>query len=165
MTAETLLVILLIGAIAGWLAGQIVQGTGFGLVADIALGIVGAFIGTWLLPQLGIRLGTGIAAAIIAATIGAVLLLVILGFFGRGGGRYFRRGAVGGGGGGGGGGGRFHLTPPTFLVFIISLVLAVLSLLVHYAGLRIPIITAANVFDVLAIAYVVLLAGVVFRGL
>jgi uncharacterized membrane protein YeaQ/YmgE (transglycosylase-associated protein family) len=159
MTAETLLVILLIGAIAGWLAGQIVQGTGFGLVADIALGIVGAFIGTWLLPQLGIRLGTGIVAAIIAATIGAVVLLVILGFLGRGGGRYFRRG------GGGGGGGRFLLTPPTFLVFVISLVLAVLALLVHYAGLRIPIITPANAFDVLAIAYVVLLAGVVFRGL
>ena len=160
MTTETLLVILLIGAIAGWLAGQIVQGTGFGLIADIALGIVGAFIGTWLLPQLGIRIGTGIVAAIVAATIGAVLLLVILGFFGRGGGGYFRRGA-----GGGGGGGRFHLTPPTFPIFILSLVLAVVALLVHYVGLKIPIITAANVFDVLAIAYVVLLAGVLFRGL
>jgi uncharacterized membrane protein YeaQ/YmgE (transglycosylase-associated protein family) len=157
MTAETLLVILLIGAIAGWLAGQIVQGTGFGLVADIALGIVGAFIGTWLLPQLGIRLGAGIVAAIIAATIGAVVLLVILSLFGRGGGRYFRRG--------GGGGVGLNLTPPTFLIFVISLVLAVVALLVHYAGLRIPIITAANAFDVLAIAYVVLLAGVVFRGL
>src|ERR1700730_8654887 len=110
MTTETLLVILLIGAIAGWLAGQIVQGTGFGLIADIALGIVGAFIGTWLLPQLGIRIGTGIVAAII----GAVVLLVLLGFFGRGGGGYFRRGA------GGGGGGRFHLTPPTFPIFILS---------------------------------------------
>lgn len=159
MSAETLLVILLIGAIAGWLAGQIVQGTGFGLVADIALGIVGAFIGTWLLPQLGIRLGTGIVAAIIAATIGAVVLLVILGFIGRGGGRYFRRG------GGGGGGARFLLTPPGFPIFIISLVLAVIALIVHYAGLRIPIITPAIAFDVLAIAYVVLLAGVVFRGL
>jgi uncharacterized membrane protein YeaQ/YmgE (transglycosylase-associated protein family) len=157
MTAETVLVILLIGAIAGWLAGQIVQGTGFGLIADIALGIVGAFIGTWLLPQLGIRVGTGIVAAIIAATIGAVLLLFILAFFGRGGGRYFKRGAIGGG--------RFVLTPPTIAVFLISLVLAVLALLVHYAGMRIPIITAANAFDVLAIAYVALLAGVVFRGL
>jgi uncharacterized membrane protein YeaQ/YmgE (transglycosylase-associated protein family) len=160
MTTETILVILLIGAIAGWLAGQIVQGTGFGLIADIALGIVGAFIGTWLLPQLGIRIGTGIVAAIIAATIGAVVLLVLLGFFGRGGGGYFRRGA-----GGGGGGGRFHLTPPTFPIFILSLLLAVIALLVHYVGLKIPIITAANVFDVLAIAYVVLLAGVLFRGL
>jgi uncharacterized membrane protein YeaQ/YmgE (transglycosylase-associated protein family) len=160
MTAETLLVILLIGAIAGWLAGQIVQGTGFGLVADIALGIVGAFIGTWLLPQLGIRLGTGIVAAIIAATIGAVVLLLILALLGRGGGgRLFRSS------GSGGGVGRFHLTPPTFLVFVISLVLAIVALLAHYAGLKIPIITAANVFDLLAVAYVVLLAGVIFRGL
>ena len=76
MSAESLLVILLIGAIAGWLAGQIVQGTGFGLVGDIIIGIVGAFIASWLFPQLGIHLGAGIVAAIIAATIGAVLLLV-----------------------------------------------------------------------------------------
>jgi uncharacterized membrane protein YeaQ/YmgE (transglycosylase-associated protein family) len=157
MTAETLLVILIIGAIAGWLAGQIVQGTGFGLVADIALGIVGAFIGTWLLPQLGIRIGTGIVATIIVATIGAVVLLLILFLFGRGGGgRYFRGRGFGGG---------FPLTPPSFLVFVISLVLAIVALLVHYTTLRIPIVTPANAFDVLAIAYAVLLAGVVFRGL
>ena len=57
LSAESLLVILLIGAIAGWLAGQIVQGTGFGLIGDIVIGIVGAFIASWLFPQLGIRLG------------------------------------------------------------------------------------------------------------
>ena len=156
MSVETLLIIVLIGAVAGWLAGQIVQGTGFGLVGDIIIGIIGAFIGTWLLPQLGIRLGTGIVAAIIAATIGAVVLLILLGFFGRGGGRSFRRG--------GGGGARFHLTAPTVPIFIISLVLAVVALLAHYAGITIPIITAAHVFDVLAIAYFVLLAAVLFRG-
>jgi uncharacterized membrane protein YeaQ/YmgE (transglycosylase-associated protein family) len=78
MSGESLLVILLVGLIAGWLAGQIVRGTGFGLVADLCLGIIGAFIGDWLLPRLGIHLGSGILAAIIAATIGAVLLLVIL---------------------------------------------------------------------------------------
>ena len=60
MSAESLLVILLIGAIAGWLAGQIVQGTGFGLVGDIIIGIIGAFIASWLFPQLGIHLGAGI---------------------------------------------------------------------------------------------------------
>ena len=64
--------------IAGWLAGQIVQGTGFGLLGDIVIGIVGAFIASWLFPQLGLHLGAGIAAEIIAATIGAVLLLVIM---------------------------------------------------------------------------------------
>jgi uncharacterized membrane protein YeaQ/YmgE (transglycosylase-associated protein family) len=57
MSAETLLIILLVGLVAGWLVGQIVQGTGFGLIADIAIGVVGAFIGSWLLPRLGIHLG------------------------------------------------------------------------------------------------------------
>ena len=85
MSTESLLVILLIGAIAGWLAGKIVQGTGFGLVGDILIGIVGAFIASWLFPQLGLRLGTGIVAEIIAATIGAVLLLVIVRLIRRGG--------------------------------------------------------------------------------
>ena len=85
MSVESLLIILLIGAIAGWLAGQIVQGTGFGLVGDIIIGIVGAFIASWLFPQLGIHLGAGIVAAIIAATIGAVLLLVIVRLVRRGG--------------------------------------------------------------------------------
>jgi uncharacterized membrane protein YeaQ/YmgE (transglycosylase-associated protein family) len=69
----------------GWLAGQIVWGTGYGLIADIAIGIVGALIGAWLLPQLGIHLGSGIVAAIISATIGALLLLLILRLaYGRG---------------------------------------------------------------------------------
>ena len=68
----------LVGLIAGWLAGQIVRGTGFGLVADLCIGIIGAFIGDWILPRLGIHLGSGIVAAIIAATIGAILLLIIL---------------------------------------------------------------------------------------
>jgi uncharacterized membrane protein YeaQ/YmgE (transglycosylase-associated protein family) len=72
MSAETLLVILMVGLIAGWLAGQAVKGTGFGLIADIAIGIVGAFIGSWLLPRLGIHLGSGIVPAIIGATIGAI---------------------------------------------------------------------------------------------
>jgi uncharacterized membrane protein YeaQ/YmgE (transglycosylase-associated protein family) len=81
MSTESLLVILLIGAIAGWLAGQIVQGTGFGLIGDIVIGIVGAFIASWLFPQLGLHLG----AEIIAVTIGAVLLLVIVRLIRRGG--------------------------------------------------------------------------------
>jgi len=78
MSDQGLLVILFVGLIAGWLAGQIVRGTGYGLIADIALGIVGALIGSWLLPKLGIRLGTGLVAAIVSATIGAVILLFIL---------------------------------------------------------------------------------------
>ena len=68
MSGESLLVVLLVGLIAGWLAGQIVRGTGYGLIADICIGIVGALIGNWLLPRLSIHIGTGIIASIISAT-------------------------------------------------------------------------------------------------
>ena len=78
MSSESLLVILFVGLVAGWLAGQIVQGTGFGLIGDLIVGLLGAFFGSWLLPQLGIHLGTGLISAIINATIGAVLLLLIV---------------------------------------------------------------------------------------
>jgi uncharacterized membrane protein YeaQ/YmgE (transglycosylase-associated protein family) len=78
MSGESLLVILVVGLIAGWLAGQIVRGTGFGLVADMCIGIVGALIGNWLLPKLGIHIGAGIVSSIITATIGAIILLIIL---------------------------------------------------------------------------------------
>jgi uncharacterized membrane protein YeaQ/YmgE (transglycosylase-associated protein family) len=85
MSGESLLIILVVGVIAGWLAGQIVQGTGFGIVGDLIIGVVGAFIGAWLLPQLGIHLGSGIIAAIINATIGALILLLIIRLVGGGG--------------------------------------------------------------------------------
>lgn len=78
LSGESILVILLVGLVAGWLAGQIVRGTGFGLIADIAIGIVGAFIAAWLFPKLGIALGTGIVRMIVNATIGAVILLLLL---------------------------------------------------------------------------------------
>ena len=78
MSGESLLFILVVGLIAGWLAGQIVQGTGFGLVGDLVIGIVGAFIGSLLLPRLGIYLGSGLVAAIVNATIGALILLLII---------------------------------------------------------------------------------------
>ena len=78
MTLEGLLIILVVGAIAGWLAGQIMRGTGFGLIWNIVIGLVGALIGGWLLPRLGIVIGGGILAAIINATIGAVILLAII---------------------------------------------------------------------------------------
>lgn len=78
MTAETLLIWIVIGAVAGWLAGMIVKGGGFGLLGDIVVGIIGAFIGGWLLARLGVHIGTGIVRTIISATIGAVVLLAIL---------------------------------------------------------------------------------------
>lgn len=78
MTIETLLILLLIGAVAGWLAGLIVKGRGLGLIGNIVIGILGAFLASWLLPQLGIVIGSGIAGSIIHAMIGAVILLVIV---------------------------------------------------------------------------------------
>lgn len=83
MTLEGLLIILVVGAIAGWLAGQIMRGTGFGLIWDIVIGLAGALLGGWLLPRLGIVIGGGIIAAIINATIGAVILLAIIGLVRR----------------------------------------------------------------------------------
>ena len=78
MSGESLLVILLVGVIAGWLAGQIVRGTGFGLIGDLVVGIIGALIGNWLLPRLGVQLGAGIIALIVDATIGAIVLLLVV---------------------------------------------------------------------------------------
>jgi uncharacterized membrane protein YeaQ/YmgE (transglycosylase-associated protein family) len=78
MGIESLLVFLIVGAIAGWLAGQLVKGYGFGLLGNIVVGIVGALIAGWLFPAAGITLGTGIISTIIYATIGAVILLVLL---------------------------------------------------------------------------------------
>ena len=89
MSSESLLVVLFVGLVAGWLAGQFVQGTGFGLVGDLVVGLLGALIGSWLLPQLGIHLGTGLVSAIVNATIGAVLLLLVVRLV-RGGGGWQR---------------------------------------------------------------------------
>ena len=74
----SIIVWLIIGAIAGWLAGLLVKGGGFGLIGDIVVGIVGALIGGWLAGELGISIGSGLIASIITAVIGAVILLVIL---------------------------------------------------------------------------------------
>jgi uncharacterized membrane protein YeaQ/YmgE (transglycosylase-associated protein family) len=78
LSNQSLLVILLVGIVAGWLAGRVMEGGGFGLIGDLLVGLVGAFVGDWLLPQLGIHLGVGIVAAIVNAFIGAVVLLLIL---------------------------------------------------------------------------------------
>ena len=83
MGIESLVIWLIVGAIAGWLAGLIVKGMGFGLIGNIVVGIVGAFLAGWLLPRLGIVIGGGMIAAIINATIGAVVLLVIIGLIKR----------------------------------------------------------------------------------
>lgn len=78
MPGQNILVWLLVGAIAGWLAGKVVRGGGFGLLGDIAVGIVGSMIAGYLLPRLHISLGIGFFRAVIDAFIGAVILLVVL---------------------------------------------------------------------------------------
>jgi uncharacterized membrane protein YeaQ/YmgE (transglycosylase-associated protein family) len=84
MSNESLLIIVLVGIVAGWLAGQVVQGTGFGIVGDLIVGVAGAFFGSWLLPQFHIHFGEGLVPAIVNATIGAIVLLLIISLFSRG---------------------------------------------------------------------------------
>lgn len=78
LSNESLVVVLLVGLVAGWLAGQIVRGTGFGLIGNIIVGLIGAFIGDRLIPDLNIHLGTGIVSLIFNAAIGAIVLLLVL---------------------------------------------------------------------------------------
>jgi uncharacterized membrane protein YeaQ/YmgE (transglycosylase-associated protein family) len=75
---ESILVVLFVGLVAGWLAGKIVRGTGFGIIGDILVGIAGALIATFLFPKLGLHIGTGLLSEIIYSAIGAVILLLVV---------------------------------------------------------------------------------------
>jgi uncharacterized membrane protein YeaQ/YmgE (transglycosylase-associated protein family) len=75
---EGILVILFVGLIAGWLAGKVVRGTGYGLIGDLIVGIAGALVASLLFPRLGIHIGTGIVSEIVFSAVGAVLLLLIV---------------------------------------------------------------------------------------
>ncbi len=85
MGLEALLVFLLIGAVAGWLAGLVMAGGGFGLIGNIVVGILGALIAGWLLPRLGVSINVGgpIVNQIIHAFLGAIVLLFIVGIIRR----------------------------------------------------------------------------------
>lgn len=72
-----LLIFLIIGALAGWLAGVVMKGRGFGVLVNIVVGVLGAFFGGWLLPKLGLAIG-GDFGLFLTAFIGAVLLLAII---------------------------------------------------------------------------------------
>jgi uncharacterized membrane protein YeaQ/YmgE (transglycosylase-associated protein family) len=80
MTTESIIVILVLGAIAGWLGGQVFKGSGLGLIGNIVVGIAGGFIGYWVLPKLGLHIntGTGWLNYVLTAGIGAVILLAAL---------------------------------------------------------------------------------------
>lgn len=83
MQIEAILILLLIGGVAGYFAGLIVKGYGYGLIGNIAVGIVGAFVGAAVLPRLGFIPGGDIIGQIISATLGAVGLLAVIGLVRR----------------------------------------------------------------------------------
>lgn len=77
MSTESLIIFLAVGLVAGWLAGQIMKGGGFGLVGDLVVGVIGAFLGGWIFSQLGISTW-GLLGLLITALVGAVVLLALL---------------------------------------------------------------------------------------
>ena len=80
MSTESILIALIIGGIGGWLAGLIVKGAGFGVVGNIVIGILGALLASWLLPQLGLSfsVGNALMTSILYAMVGAIIVLVLL---------------------------------------------------------------------------------------
>lgn len=78
MHGESLLIFIVVGALAGWLGGLVVKGNGLGLIGDIIVGIIGSFIGGWLFSQFHIVHGTGFIGNLIGATVGAIVLLFVL---------------------------------------------------------------------------------------
>ena len=78
MSLESLLLLLVVGLIAGWLAGRLIRGGGFGLVGDLVVGVLGAFLGGWLFGKLGISAGGGLLGMLITAFVGAVVLVLLL---------------------------------------------------------------------------------------
>lgn len=85
MDMQTLIITVVVGIVAGWLAGQIVRGYGLGLVGNLVVGVIGSFLAVWGLPRLGVAftLGSPIVTAIAYATIGAVVLLLVVGLVRR----------------------------------------------------------------------------------
>jgi uncharacterized membrane protein YeaQ/YmgE (transglycosylase-associated protein family) len=84
LDTHSLIIWLVVGAVAGFLAGTVVKGGGFGLIGDIVVGILGAFIGGWLASVFQIHVGSGIIASIVTATVGAAVLILALRLVRRG---------------------------------------------------------------------------------
>ena len=78
-----ILYFLIFGAVAGWIAGLLMKGGGFGLVGNIIVGILGSMLGGWLLPTLGLSFGSGLGPQMATAVLGAVILLFIVGLIKR----------------------------------------------------------------------------------
>lgn len=78
-----ILVTIIIGAVAGWLGSTIYKGSGLGIIGNIVVGIIGSFVGYWILGELGISFGTGLISAILTGALGAIVILVVLNLFVR----------------------------------------------------------------------------------
>ena len=83
MELGSIFAMLVIGALAGWLSGKIMEGRGFGLFGNIIVGIVGAFVAGLVFPALGFSVGGGVIASVFHATLGAVILLFLIGLINR----------------------------------------------------------------------------------
>ncbi len=78
MSGANLLVLVVVGILAGWLAGKIMKGRGFGLIGDLVVGVIGAFLGSWLFGVLHVSIGGGLISAFITAVVGSLVLLMLL---------------------------------------------------------------------------------------
>jgi uncharacterized membrane protein YeaQ/YmgE (transglycosylase-associated protein family) len=83
LTSDSLLVMLLVGVVAGWLAGLVMRGSGYGIIGDVIIGLLGAFVGSFMLQTLkvSVHVGHPMLDKAIVAFIGAVVLLFVIGFF------------------------------------------------------------------------------------
>ena len=81
MDVTSLLIILAIGAVAGWIAGRLMKGSGFGLLGNIVLGIIGAFVGGWVFGKLGIQVGNDLVGSLVTSVAGASIVLFVVGLF------------------------------------------------------------------------------------
>lgn len=81
MSAHSILVIVLIGIIAGWLAGRVMHGARFGVFGDLVIGIIGALVASWLFPRLGVHIGNGLGQNVVYSMLGAITLLMVVRLF------------------------------------------------------------------------------------
>src|SRR5262245_45333073 len=81
VSSESILMVVVIGGVAGWLSGLILRGTGYGIIGDIIIGLIGAFVGNWLVRafHFSVNLGSPVANRIVVSVVGAVLLMLIVG--------------------------------------------------------------------------------------
>ncbi len=78
MSLSALIVLVIVGVLAGWFAGKIMKGKGFGLIGDLVIGVIGSFLGGWLFGLLHISIGLGLIGTFITAVVGALVLLFIV---------------------------------------------------------------------------------------